>query len=220
MTILAGIRIVSQSRIGRQLLGSLAGRPPVELRINGNSSAVLHDIGRVVPELARGAAVMALNKANQRVGTEFRRRLAAATGIRQKTLRQTIRQYKAGRGRMLARTWMGLDRRIPMSEVLKGKGTAIPDIYAQLLEQGPTGSKPFKLGNRRGLYVRHGRKRLPVRQLKLTLQEVAPPILREVGDSIAAAEFQREFSRQLRRALARPSRTRMTSRRAGNPRRR
>jgi len=180
----------------------------MRLDVRADTDAVLRDLGARVPGLSKKAQVTALNRTNNKIGTAFRRGLSRETGIKQKVLKKTFRRYGANRLKPRARTWYGLATRIPVSEVLKGKRRTLPPNLARYVDapggaEGPNVFLASMSGRPATLYRRVGADRFPVKALKLDLTPVARRTMRQVAPPIAEREFPREFTRDLKRRLAR-----------------
>lgn len=178
----------------------------MNVSIKGDISAVVRDLRITQPALVKKAVVTALNKTSAKTTTQFRREVSRETGIQQKLLRKSIKQYRANRNRLKASTWMGLRNRIPVSAVLKGRSRKLPDKIRPLIEvpAGKAIDQAF-LASVRGrpatLFVREGRDRFPIKALKINLERIAVPTLERVGDRVSRAEFKEELRRDLQRRL-------------------
>lgn len=172
-----------------------------EYRIEGDAKAVIRDLKVDVPKLQRQATVTALNKTVNKIFAAARRELRAETGVPSKHL--NIRKYPANRNRLRARVWMGFKKKIPLSTLTKVKKYRGKGKYAKYVN-GPFSEPTFKATMRsghEGFFARSGKSRLPIKELKVDLNEPGTKIIERVGRRIGPSEFKRQFEYDLRRRL-------------------
>lgn len=177
----------------------------MQLNIEGDTRAVLRDLGFRVPQISERAQVTAMNRTIAKVATQFRRGVSKETGIKQKSLRRRYRVYRAQfRRSSRARVWLGTSVRIPVSEVLTGRGN-IPKKFAQYIDYPLGEGKAFQqtIRGRSSWYSRVGASKYPVVQLKADITKPAQKVINDVGPRIAKREFPIEFQRDLTRRLNR-----------------
>jgi len=177
----------------------------VRLNIDGDTREILRDLGFRVPQISERAQITAMNRTIAKVATQFRRGVSRETGIKQKTLRKRFRVYRARfRRSSRARVWLGTSVRIPVSEVLTGKGN-IPKKFAQYIDYPLGESQAFQqtIRGRTSWFSRVGTGRYPVVHLKADITKPARRIIDNVGPRIARREFPIEFQRDLKRRLNR-----------------
>ncbi len=194
--------------------------------IRGDTKAVLRDIGYRVPDLSRKAQVTALNKTNAKVGTQFRRALGRETGIKQKDFKPQVKLFRATYNRKTAKTWFGMRRGIRLA-VLTKSPTGKFDSLARGTLHGRSGADAFSAkvltGNKgassttsTGFFVRKGKQRLPISQVRIKFDSVGESVLEKAVTAVGPNEFKQQFAYDLKRRLARTSKS---SRRAGSRRR-
>lgn len=177
----------------------------MQLNIEGDTRAVLRDLGFRVPQLSERAQVTAMNRTIAKVATQFRRGVSKETGIKQKVLRKRYRVYRARfRRSSRARVWLGTAVRIPVSEVLTGKGR-IPKKFERYIDYPLGQGKAFQqtIRGKSTWWSRTGSGRYPVVQLKADITKPARSVIDRVAPRIAKREFPIEFQRDLKRRLNR-----------------
>lgn len=177
------------------------------------TNAIKKDVTVRVPKIRERVALSAANKASRKVGTQFRRALAQETGIKQKDFKGQSKLFRATQRRPVARTWFGTRRGIRLINVAK-KPTGQFDKLARGSLHGRSGADAFKAtvstGNKSasssqstGFFVRKGKARLPISQVRIRFDGVAGPLLKKIGSAVGPVEFKKEFRRDLKRRLAR-----------------
>lgn len=142
----------------------------------------------------------ALNRTADKTRTGTRRQLSAVKSVPAKVLKRRIQSYKASARHLVARVWVGLKTAITPAEL--GGGTFfIKGKRAGTLKVGRktfTGVFPATMpSGHQGLFVRKGRKRLPIEEPRVRLSPEAQPIVL----AEARARMRDDFPRELRRLL-------------------
>lgn len=185
----------------------------LEAALKGNARKIAYDVRVRVPKIRERVAISAANRASSKVGTQFRRELSAKTGVKQKEFKRQTKQYRANIRRQTARTWFGTRRGIRLAVISKSP-TAQYDNLSRFTLHGRSGADSFKgtvkTGNKgagssssTGFFVRKGKSRLPISQVRVKFDTVAAPLMESVGRRVGPAAFNKEFDRDLKRRLKR-----------------
>ncbi len=161
---------------------------------------VLTGIQRKIIPLAVPAA---MNKTVTRINTQVRRAIATELGVPQKVIKSKIKVFRATKRNWDASNWVGLRSSIPVSKVFhsakkqinyaKGRmNIAANKLFGATM---PTGHQ--------GVFYRKTKKRLPIQEVMIHLDEVAPPILIRLGQQIAGEKFRALLAHELNWRLRR-----------------
>ncbi len=196
----------------------------MRLSIQGNANAIVKDLKIVNKDIQRAATTTALNKTNDKIFSRSVRQVANATGIPRKylvgqkagvtktgrvkeKLSGTMRKYRATWRKPTAKTWMGLKKKIPVIKLVRNaKGIGKYAHYAKGSMHGKTAADAFMAKmptGHEGLFVRQGRARLPIQEVKLDLSSIAQSTISRVGNAIGPKEFEKQFTYDLKRRLKR-----------------
>lgn len=183
----------------------------MRIDVRGDTAAVLRDLQFDVPKITRAAQTTALNKTIRKIRTQFTRALGRRTGIAQKHIRRTLREYRATYRNLRARVWFGLKAKVPLDDAL-GKRKSVPAKLEGLLDfpAGKSAADMFSadLGRGERLYVRRGRDRFPLTRPKVNLSTVADSVMRAAGDAVGPTVYRDELIYDIRRRLRSSARRR------------
>lgn len=156
----------------------------------------------------------ALNRASRWARTRVRRDLARAKGIPQSIIGSRISAYPAKPSKLVARLWVGVKRKIPLS-IVPGARTIIAGRDAGAIKAGRVTVRPFKVRLKSGrvaqmVRVEPGARRTPGRPdsspANLPIDEPAirlMPEARPILDTHARAAMGAPYINELRRLLVR-----------------
>ncbi|MCP5017262.1 MAG: hypothetical protein GY938_18640 [Ketobacter sp.] len=189
-------------------------------KINGDTKQIIRDLRVVNKKVQRAATNRALNDTNRAIHTRVVRGMVASSGVpRRFFVGQTAKTLKSGRERkqikgiirkynstfktMKASTWFGLQKKIPVISLV-GWGS---NKYTKKSLHGKSAQNSFMAvmpdTGHRGIFVRKGRRRLPIQEVVYDFSEYGQDLVEKVGKRLATKTFKRIFTREMKARINR-----------------
>ena len=173
----------------------------MRIRVGFDDRRLRRSLRRLQDREIQAATVQALNRTAPTLRTAISRGVAQETGFPVGVIRRRIKLIRARLGNLAA----VLDTLVlPIPLILarrvrdtrrRGVRSAAANVNEGFIATMPRGH--------RGVYVRRGKARLPIDEIKVSISDIVDEVGDEVLERRGPAEFQKNFDNQIRRRLRR-----------------
>lgn len=169
----------------------------IEIKITQRYEQLLRDLNTLQRRAVRPALNLTLSELIRRIRTRTVRGISSETQIPQKHFRKKIRGYNYGVRQLRAKAWIGLRKRVRVSQVA-GMTAAKAERWKR---HGPPVFKTKAKSGKTLFLQREGRPRYDIEEPAVNIEQIGPRILNVSARRTVNQFYDPTLERQLRRKL-------------------